>query len=225
MRVKNWGRFQHYKGRKPPWIRFYRDTLDDLELFEISDAAFRLLACCWLLASEDPEGEGNLPSIKVIAFRVRRKPKDVERLLGELAPWIHDASSALAICKQDAIPDKSRSDQKREDQIALERDVSLNDSFAAFWKAYPRKVGKQAAKKAFTRARRSGSLPVIDAVLSAIETAKVSKDWCKNNGQFIPHPTTWINRGGWDDETQVEGQGGLELIAELEAEEAANGAE
>ena len=26
----------------------------------------------------------------------------------------------------------------------------------------------------------------------------------ENNGQFIPHPTTWLNRGGWDDEIEIE---------------------
>ena len=30
MRIKNWNRFQHFKDRKPPWIKLYRDILDDL---------------------------------------------------------------------------------------------------------------------------------------------------------------------------------------------------
>ena len=29
LRVKGWARFQHYRHRRPPWIRLYRSLLDD----------------------------------------------------------------------------------------------------------------------------------------------------------------------------------------------------
>lgn len=32
LRVKNWERFQHYKDRRPPWIKYHVETLDDYEL-------------------------------------------------------------------------------------------------------------------------------------------------------------------------------------------------
>ena len=72
-------------------------------------------------------------------------------------------------------------------------------SFERFWAAYPRKVGKQAAKKSFERVK----VP-LETLLAAIERQKGSDQWTKNNGQFIPHPATWLNQGRWDDEIQVD---------------------
>lgn len=32
LRVRNWEKFQHYKDRRPPWIKYHVETLDDYEL-------------------------------------------------------------------------------------------------------------------------------------------------------------------------------------------------
>ena len=29
---------------------------------------------------------------------------------------------------------------------------------------------------------------------------KKSKEWKKENGKYIPHPTTWLNQKRWEDE-------------------------
>jgi hypothetical protein len=75
------------------------------------------------------------------------------------------------------------------------------ERFEVFWKAYPRKTGKDAARKAF--AKRNPSQELLDKMLAAIEQQKQSAQWQKNNGQFIPLPTTWLNQGRWDDEVQI----------------------
>ena len=71
-------------------------------------------------------------------------------------------------------------------------------SFDLFWEAYPRKIGKQAAAKAFAKVK----VPV-EQLIAAVEAQKRSKDWQKDGGQFIPHPTTWLNQGRWDDEVDA----------------------
>jgi hypothetical protein len=68
--------------------------------------------------------------------------------------------------------------------------------FDQFWTAYPKKVGKQAALKAFKNAK----FPSLDALLKAIDRARLSEQWRKDGGQFIPNPATWLNQGRWDDE-------------------------
>lgn len=50
LRVKDWERFQHYKHRRPPWIKFYDDILEDDELREMPKEA-RLLYCLVLLVA------------------------------------------------------------------------------------------------------------------------------------------------------------------------------
>ena len=67
--------------------------------------------------------------------------------------------------------------------------------FAEFWKVYPRKVGKLAAGRAWKRLR-----PPLPKVLAALEAWRNSPEWLKDGGRYIPHPATWLNRGGWDDE-------------------------
>jgi hypothetical protein len=69
-----------------------------------------------------------------------------------------------------------------------------------FWEAYPRKKGKKAAMKAFSRA---SDKPEISELVSIVEKQAQSEQWKKNNGEFIPHPTTWLNQGNWDDEIDV----------------------
>lgn len=67
--------------------------------------------------------------------------------------------------------------------------------FADFWEQYPRKVGKDDARKAYTSALRRASVTQIveGATRYATDPNLVEK-------QFIPHPATWLNGGRWDDE-------------------------
>lgn len=80
--------------------------------------------------------------------------------------------------------------------------TSRASAFDAFWSAYPKKTGKEAAKKSFARAKAD-----IGTMLSALEVQKQSEQWTKNNGQFIPNPTTWLNQGRWEDEVQTQSSG------------------
>lgn len=70
--------------------------------------------------------------------------------------------------------------------------------FDEFWAAYPRKIGKDAALKAFKKRKPSAEL--LGKMISAIENQKHSVQWNRDNGQFIPNPATWINQGRWEDE-------------------------
>ena len=78
---------------------------------------------------------------------------------------------------------------------------SLNASeseFEQFWSCYPKKVGgKQATLKAWQKATKKP--PLVD-LLYALDLAKKSEQWTKENGQYIPHPSTWLNQGRWSDQ-------------------------
>lgn len=74
--VRNWGKFQHYKKRNPPWIRLYRDLIDSHEWRHLSDSAARLLIELWLLASEFEPG-GRVPyDTMLLAWRTGRASTD-----------------------------------------------------------------------------------------------------------------------------------------------------
>jgi hypothetical protein len=66
--------------------------------------------------------------------------------------------------------------------------------FAEFWSAYPKKIGKGNAEKAWEKHR-----PDLAVCLAAVSVQSASIDWLKDNGQFIPHPATWINQRRWED--------------------------
>lgn len=72
--------------------------------------------------------------------------------------------------------------------------------FDQFWDAYPRKVGKQDAQKAWTKIKPDTVLLAL--ILTAIEKQKAGADWLREDGQFIPHPATWLRGGRWLDEVR-----------------------
>lgn len=72
------------------------------------------------------------------------------------------------------------------------------ERFAKFWEAYPRKQAKGNAEKAFKRLKVSAAL--LDKMLDAIAWQKTTDEWKKDNGQFIPHPASWLNSARWEDE-------------------------
>lgn len=72
------------------------------------------------------------------------------------------------------------------------------DWFEAFWKVYPRKDGKQRARDAWNKLRPDEE--TCNAMREGLNRAKKSRQWTKDNGEFIPHAATWINGRMWQDE-------------------------
>jgi len=92
MKIKNWSKFQHFKDRKPPWVKLYRDVLDDMEWYELEPLASKVLVMCWLIASED---EGRLPNIKTLAFRLRMTEKQTFDCINKLEHWLEQDDIVL----------------------------------------------------------------------------------------------------------------------------------
>lgn len=84
--------------------------------------------------------------------------------------------------------------------ISPKGEFVYSDSFEEFWKAYPRKKGKGAAYKAWCRAK---GLPPTDTLIAKIIEQGDSGQWRKDDGEYIPHPATWINERRWDDEADA----------------------
>jgi len=73
--------------------------------------------------------------------------------------------------------------------------------FDTFWKAFPRRVAKGDARKAWSQTERIR--PDMATLLAAIQAQMQSDQWRKNEGQFIPYPATWLRQERWDDELKV----------------------
>jgi hypothetical protein len=76
--------------------------------------------------------------------------------------------------------------------------------FDRFWAAYPRKTGKDAARKAWNKLKPSEAL--LEQMLAALAWQVQQPDWLKDGGQFVPHPSTWLNQGRWQDEPREQPQ-------------------
>lgn len=74
--------------------------------------------------------------------------------------------------------------------------------FEKFWAAYPRKVGKDAALKAFTKRKPTDEL--LASMLASIAEQRKTEQWTRDGGQYIPHPSTWLNEGRWQDQVQAD---------------------
>lgn len=105
----------------------------------------------------------------------------------------HGGSKSKANGKQNA----TEKEGEKENEGEIEYESKKAADFERFWQAYPRKVGRVKAEAAFAKVAED-----ISVLLSAIARQKKSAQWQKDNGQFIPHPTTWLNGKRWQDELE-----------------------
>ncbi len=114
MKIKNWSKFQHFKDRRPPWIKLYRDILDDIEWHELDARASKVLVMCWLIASEY---DGNLPDTKTLAFRLRMSEKDTKDCVSKLSHWLdQDDIAVISDVYQHDLLETERETEKEERQ-------------------------------------------------------------------------------------------------------------
>lgn len=127
----------------------------------------------------------------------KRRANDVERKRASRESGDVRNPSASDADKSVTREEKRREEKKEQDQkpSAHAPDEGL---FEKFWKLYPNKKGKAAAEKAW--AKLKVDQPLFDLIAKGLGRQCVSPSWTKDNGQFIPHPATWLNGKRWEDE-------------------------
>ena len=70
--------------------------------------------------------------------------------------------------------------------------------FDRFWAAYPKKKGKEDARKAWKKL--APDLETCRMMAAALESQQKSHDWVKESGRYVPYPATWLNGRRWEDE-------------------------
>lgn len=158
------------------------------------------------LASKcDPDGKpafiirysvGTAKYIKILHFLQHQNPHVREPESTIPAPDEHSASTVQA-------PDEHRtgpalSPSLNPESPILNPHIQCSAGFDEFWTAYPRKVGKGAARKAWIKIRSPSKL--LSVMLEAIEKQKSCDQWKRDGGQYIPNPATWLNGQRWEDE-------------------------
>ena len=194
MKIKNWGRFQHFKDRRPPWIKLYRDLLDDPDWHELDAEAAKILVSLWLLASEDENQEGGLPDAKRIAFRLRIPVNKVNQALTKLSHWLYpdDINSISERYQLDAPETETETYTERE------KETDTLDGFDEFWTIYDKKIEKPQAEKAWKKAKPSVELQlqIYSAARQYVQSTPDKK--------YRKNPSTWLNNHCWNDEVVIE---------------------
>lgn len=103
---------------------------------------------------------------------------------------LHKKSTSKAYAKHMGNGNRNRNINKK--------DINYSIEFTTFYNSYPKHIGKEPAWKAWQKL--NGDCPPLDDLLKIVERFKVSPEWQKDNGQFIPHPATWLNQKRWQDE-------------------------
>lgn len=163
MKIKNWSKFQHFKDRRPLWIKLYRDLLDDRLWNDLDPLSSKVLVTLWLLASEDSEMEGNLPDIKTIAWRMRMSEKQVSECVFKLSHWLEqDDIDLISNGYQSDAPEKRREREEKETKKEIEAPEGVSpevwDSFVKQRKAKKAQItenvlnaiGREASKAGWT---------------------------------------------------------------------------
>lgn len=167
-RIKNWHQFQHFKDRRPPWVKLYRELLDDIEWHELDAKAAKVLVMLWLIASET---DGILPETKKLAFRLRVSEAVTSELLCKLSHWLEqDDIGAISDGYQDDAPETEGETEREKRQRPA------------------RKVPSDFCVTAEMRAWAAKEVPGVDvdretAKMSDHTFSKAREDW----------PATWRN--------------------------------
>lgn len=101
--------------------------------------------------------------------------------------------------------------RKKESASALSSAIEI--LFDQFWSAYPKKMAKDAAYRAF--AKRKPSEALLATMLAAIERQKHSRQWLEDHGRYIPHPATWLNQARWEDAEDAQPESPEESLERL----------
>ena len=125
MKIKNWTKFQHFKDRRPPWVKLYRDILDDLEWHELDPLAAKVLVMLWLIASEN---DGRVPDNKTLAFRLRLTEVKTKEIVFKLSHWLEqDDINAISEGYQLDLPE-TETETERETEKDLDAIASLSST-------------------------------------------------------------------------------------------------
>jgi hypothetical protein len=144
-----------------------------------------------------------------------------------VAERLPDGCQVVAAClPQDRLgKDRTGKDRIEEDKDTLTLkgssvcapSVEVESYFDTFWREYPKKKSKGTARKAFEKALKRTDF---DTIMAALRALKGTREWTKDDGQYVPYPATWLNAEGWNDEVgSADGNDNIRALYEMFKEE------
>lgn len=144
-------------------------------------------------------GEHQTTTLDIQAKREAGRKGGIAKAQQKASEVVAPASQPLKHLPSDTLA-KTETETETKEKTSSPAKPSME--FDLFWAQYPRKVGKQAAVKAFSKALK---LTKLETILEGVERLKREN----RDPQFIPHPSTWLNEGRWDDEPLTAAKAGF----------------
>jgi hypothetical protein len=215
------------------WCRLWTDVLDDVKMLQLTDYEFRMFIYLMCYASEVNSLSGEFQiTFKSLSIRFHQRFNLFSRAIETfqrlglvtineggfltITNWSKrqfksDDSYArvkkfrevspkrnVSVTVNETVPD---TDTDTDTERHIKKTVIYSEDFLKFWSCYPKRVGKDAAWKSWVK--RNGERPDISNLIKSVEKQKVTDQWIKEKGQFIPNPATWLNQGRWADEVSA----------------------
>lgn len=140
---------------------------------------------------------------------LRRRQERIDTRFAEAIWETCEPSSAFPIT---AFPSPENPTPKKNNEKKTKiKNVYADSAFEIFWLTYPRKVGRQAAYRAFLNALETATADLINDGAN-----RFASDPNLPPKQYVPYPATWLNRHGWLDEALPEREIPKEELAERE---------
>ena len=152
---------------------------------------------------------GQMPDIKALGGRVIQLspgkwflPKFVNFQYGNLNPSNRVHASIIAILKKEGASKALKRPLRGSNDKDKDKDKDVvENGFDRFWELYPRKKGKEGARKACAKIESDKYEPILNALKAQLPTM------AEGDIKFIKHPATWLNQECWldvnDDDAKI----------------------
>ncbi|MDX8382447.1 MAG: hypothetical protein R8M45_00100 [Ghiorsea sp.] len=190
LKIHNWDKWQSYRKDRgqPPWIKIHREIMRNPNWVSLTDAQRGQIVSIWLLAADS---DGAIPSDAEFVRKICFMDSPLSFKVFIEQGFIDSDANVTPERQPDDAPDKIREEKRRE-----ERAMRRAQAFSDFYSIYPKKKDRKRASLAWNKIKQSSYPKIMNALANACK----SPDWQKDNGQFIPNATTWLNGERWEDE-------------------------
>lgn len=131
---------------------------------------------------------------KTSFYELNDQPLPPENLLYE-NPLAENQTSAVG--KSAKMLSENPLHNNKENNL-IKTKIVYSEKFEEFWSEYPsckRKGSKVDANKTFKKYEKYSYL-----IISVLKKFKLDDSFTKNNGEFIPAPSSWLNKKHWENE-------------------------
>lgn len=75
-----------------------------------------------------------------------------------------------------------------------------SEDFEKFWESYPRCKRKSDKSGTFKTFEKYKSVVTTETLIKILNAQKQDQSWIKQDGEFIPAPTVWLNQKNWEND-------------------------